>query len=179
MIEAIPIEELGLHACALKIPQVPEGWSELVPSWKPNGQDVWIQIADAVAVAGMPHILISIFNVASAFRNGYNILDRLEAELLLVLSGTDRFQRALEIVGAKAGQPGIAIVLARERDACVSAAEGISASLGGIEVPDLAPEGSMAQGLGALGFLSSGRQGDGLQAFLYALIERGALLYCK
>lgn len=180
MLEYVEIEDSGVYVSALKLPRIPENWSELLASWKEDCAEVWIQIVDAEAIAGLHHILFLISNAISAFRFGYNKLKHLEAELLLLLSGTDRFGRAVEMVGAKAGRPGIAIVVARERSACACSIERIAASVDGADVlsPSTREEAlrvAIAQGLSVTELRS---MGDDIQAILYSLVERGALIYC-
>jgi len=178
----VEIAELGVYVSALKLPRVPENWPKLLGSWKSHDMETYIQVVDAGAVAGLPHILFLVFNAVSAFRYRYNKLKRLEAELLLVLSGTDRFLRAVELVGAKAGRPGVAIIVAKGRDACAHSAEQISASIDGSDaLPSQTQEEVMmveiARGLG-VGSPALGSKGYDVNGFLYKLVEEGALIYC-
>ena len=137
-------------------------------------------MVDAGAIAGMGHVLFLVFNAVSAFRYGYNRLIRLEAELLLVLSGTDRFGRAVEMVGARVGHPGVAIVVAGERGACAHAMERMAASIGDVEALPFPTREGARRAAKALG-LSAGElrsMGEDVEALLYSVIERGALIYC-
>lgn len=182
MVEPAAIAEFGVFVSALRLPRIPENWWELLASWKNDGR-VWIQIVDAAAVAGMRHVLFLVFNAVSAFRYGYNKLDRLEAELLLVLSGTDRFQRAIEMAGAKVGHPGVAIIIGSERSTCVHSMERIAASIVGSDTltGPTREEGmkvAMAMGLSAPELSALRSLGDDIQAILYTLVERGSLIYC-
>jgi tRNA threonylcarbamoyladenosine modification (KEOPS) complex Cgi121 subunit len=182
MAEPEHIAELGIYVSSLRFPEVPPDWLKLVNELKIDDK-AWIQIVDAAAVAGLPHILLSIFNVVSAHRKGYNKLVRPEVELLLVLSGTDRFQRALEIVGAKIGKPGIAVVVAYEKEVCASIAKRITTSIAGcvgISDPTLeeARDAARLQGLDISSLSTLGSKQE-VQAILGALIERGSLLYTQ
>lgn len=168
------IAELGVYVSVFKLPRVPENWPKLLASWRIDDVETCIQVVDAGAVAGLPHILFLVFNAVSAFRYGYNKLKRLEAELLLVLSGTDRFLRAVELVGAKAGRPGVAIIVAKGRDACAHSAERISTSIDGSDALPSQTRGEviMVAIAGGLGL------GYGVDGFPYKLVEEGALIYC-
>jgi tRNA threonylcarbamoyladenosine modification (KEOPS) complex Cgi121 subunit len=179
MAEPERIEELGIYVSSLKIPQVPENWPELLAELRSESAKGWVQIVNAAAVAGLPHILFSVFNAVSAFRQGYNKLAQLEAELLLVLSGTDRFQKALEVAGAKIGKPGVVIIISSNSDACKLAVERIGSRITGIvdiSDPTLeeAREVAKLQGLDISAIES---MGDGVKVILAALVERGSLLY--
>ncbi|MGQ9513541.1 MAG: hypothetical protein ACUVTL_00570 [Thermoproteota archaeon] len=180
MAEPVHIAELGVYVSSLRFPEVPSNWSELVSEWK-RDDEAWIQIVDAAAIAGLPHILLSVFNVVSAHKKGYKKLVRLEVELLLVLSGTDRFQRALEIAGAKVGKPGIAIVISYDREVCTSITNRIATSIAGsVGVSDLtleeAIEAARLQGVEISSLLAFRSMND-VQAIIAALVERGSLLY--
>jgi len=173
MMEPVEITDLGVHVSALKLPRVPENWAELLASWKGNDMEIWIQVVDASAVAGLPHVLFLVFNAVSAFRHGYNKLKHLEAEMLLVLSGTDRFQKAVELAGAKGGRPGVAIIVAKGHDACAHSTGRISASIDGSDaLPSPTREEAMMVAI------ARGSMGHDVDRIRYELVERGALIYC-
>jgi len=182
MVEPVEIAELGVYVSALKLPRVPENWPKLLASWKSNDMETWIQVVDALAVAGLHHVLFLAFNAVSAFRYGYNKLKRLEAELLLVLSGTDRFMRAVELAGAKTGRPGVAIIVAKGRDACAHSAERISASIDGSDaLPGQTREEAIVVAIARsldVGSSALNSVGDDTRVILYELVEEGALIYC-
>jgi len=182
MVEPTGIAELGVYVSALKLPRVPESWTKLLESWKGHDMGTWIQVVDAVAVAGLPHVLFIVFNAVSAFRHGYNKLRHLEAELLLVLSGTDRFLKAVELAGAKDGRPGVAIVVANGHDACAQTIKRISASVDGSDAltsptREEAMTIAIARGL-SVGSPTPSSIGHDLNWIQYELVEGGALIYC-
>jgi tRNA threonylcarbamoyladenosine modification (KEOPS) complex Cgi121 subunit len=180
MLELIEFAGSGVYVSALMLPRVPADWPELLASWKGQEAQVCIQMVDAATIAGMGHVLFLVFNAVSAFRYGYNKLKRLEAELLLVLSGTDRFGRAVEMVGAKVGRPGVAIIVAEERSACAHSTERIAACMRGVDVLPYTT-GEAVRGVAKALGLSAGElraMGDDIEASLYSVIERGALIYC-
>jgi len=171
--EPVEITELGVYVSALKLPRVPENWTELLASWKGNDMETWIQVVDAAAMAGLPHVLFLVFNAVSAFRHGYNKLKHLDAELLLVLSGTDRFQKAVELAGAKGGHPGVAIIVAKGHDACAHSTRRVSASIDGSDaLPSPTREEAMMVAI------ARGSIGHAVDRIQYELVEGGALIYC-
>ncbi|MBO3802499.1 MAG: hypothetical protein JTT11_01275 [Candidatus Brockarchaeota archaeon] len=178
MLEPELIEEFGVYVSALRLQQVPPDWQEIAAECRSAFAETWIQVVDAAAVAGLPHVLFSAFNAVSAFRHSYNKLVQLEAALLLVISGTDRFQKALETAGAKVGKPGVAIVMSRDRFSCTSAVEMVSSRIANVTgishpSPEEAKEVARLQGLD---LRSLGPAGGSVGAIL-ALVERGSLLY--
>lgn len=68
-----------------------------------------LQVLDANFIAGEKHLLFAALNALNAFKQGQNISESLEVEVLLYASGQRQIRKAIELLGLKQDTSEIAV----------------------------------------------------------------------
>lgn len=114
----------------LPIKRIPGGWAAVFLVSVPEGdcfsavqrirdeiRSVYVQVIDSDSVLNVDHILLSLQNVISAHRHGYNKMNRVDSELLLVMAGINHFEVAVKMMAPKADGKAVLISFSdREED---------------------------------------------------------------
>lgn len=182
----IAVRELGLHIAVSGVRGVPADWLERLQRARGAAGASCLQLLGARGVADWRHVVVAVFNAHQALSNGYSRLQHLEAELLLVLAGVDRFQKAVETVGCTPARPAFAVAVALRKEEAEAALSLLMMEVGASEEDALleldegrAEDLSSTHGLAPRETDLTGKcLGSSLDGLRAELIERGALVYC-
>jgi tRNA threonylcarbamoyladenosine modification (KEOPS) complex Cgi121 subunit len=163
----------------LRYPQAPK---ELVARAKTDTYPCMVQLFDADSIAGSTHLIYASVNAFKAFRQGRNISQSLDIEILLYVSTQRQISEAIRKVGLQPSTSRIAAVLVAENEQILNEAEfSLEASiLGERDDSVLAPEGKRKRLLQLFDItdkeveaLANSKVGDVLP---WLIVERSALL---
>ena len=77
-------------------------------------QNVWVQFFDSALIATCEHLYFAVLNAFYAFKNHVNVSKNLAVETLLYASSQRQIQKAIQLIGLKAGMSEMAVVVIGE-----------------------------------------------------------------
>jgi len=84
-------------------------------------RSAYVQAIDAEHVLNRDHLLMCLNNVALAHKQGYNKMNRLDSELLLVLAGINNFEDAVRSLAPKEGGQAVLLFFSDRREVALQA----------------------------------------------------------
>jgi tRNA threonylcarbamoyladenosine modification (KEOPS) complex Cgi121 subunit len=91
----------GGWAAAAIIPVTDEDCFAIVQKVRDAMRSTYVQVIDPDRVLNEDHVILSLQDVVSAHRHGYNKMNRVDSELLLVMAGVNNFEVAVKALAPK------------------------------------------------------------------------------
>lgn len=90
----------GWAAMAI-IPVTGEGCFAIVQKVRDEMKSTYVQVIDPDRVLNEDHVILSLQDVVSAHQHGYNKMNRVDSELLLVMAGVNNFEVAVKALAPR------------------------------------------------------------------------------
>jgi tRNA threonylcarbamoyladenosine modification (KEOPS) complex Cgi121 subunit len=91
----------GGWAAAAIIPVTDEDCFAIVQKVRDEMRSTYVQVIDPDRVLNEDHVILSLQDVVSAHQHGYNKMNRVDSELLLVMAGVNNFEVAVKALAPK------------------------------------------------------------------------------
>ncbi len=96
-----------------------EEWIDLMMQTRSRFANAYIQAITIDRILDENHVFLCLYNVVSAHEHGYGKMKRIDAELLLNISGLNRFEDALAETKPREGNPAFIVSYADDQTAAV------------------------------------------------------------
>ena len=91
----------GGWAAAAIVPVTSRDCFEIVQRVRDEMRSAYVQVINPDRVLNKDHVILSLQNVVAAHQHGYNKMNRVDSELLLVMAGVNNFEMAVKALAPK------------------------------------------------------------------------------
>ena len=167
---------------AATLVSVPEGdYFSTVQRIRDEMKSAYVQAIDSDCVLNADHLFLALQNVVSAHIHGYNKMNRVDSELLLVIAGVNNFEVAVKKLAPRAGGKAILISFSDRKEDVLRSME-LFGKYGGPTVEELEFRNNSSRLVKLSSFYEVPRRGSGQLSedeLTRALVERSAVFYAK
>ena len=144
-------------------------------------KSAYVQAIDSDRVLNANHLFLALQNVVSAHRHGYNKMNRVDSELLLVIAGVNNFEVAVKRLAPRAGSKAVLLSFSDRKEDVLRSME-LLERYGGATVEQFEFTNDSPRLLRLSSFYEVPRRGTeqlSEDELTRALVERSAVFYAK